>query len=518
MDRQLDVLFVSPHTGGNYQALAQQWKAIEVPVWSLLLAQSCRSKGFGCAILDCDAKNLTDERAAALIMLYNPRLVVFVVYGQNPNSGTTNMAGAISLANHLKQVEPHRKVCFVGSHTSALPREVLAEPAVDFVLLNEGVYALHNLLRSDLQIDLQNIKGIGWKRYGAVTFSRCSTIAFELNEPERIVPQSHMDRDLPGYAWDLLPYREKPLDLYRAHLWHADYKHALRTPFAALYTSLGCNFSCRFCMINILNRISNEDNVTAADSATMRFWSTDLIIKEFRKLVDMGVSTIRLSDEMFLLNRKYYEPLCEALVKEGISNHVRMWCYSRVDTVRPQFLDRLRAAGFTWTALGIESANQNVRQEVTKGKFQEVNIREISRRISEAGINQILNYIVGFPSEGTKEILQTCDLACELNSEAMNVYACTLLPGSPLWMEAKRRGDYIPRDYAEYGFLSYEHVPARTKYLTAAEVLQIRDEFWHRYHERPEYQSLVERKFGQVALDNLRQLCDIKLKRRILEN
>ena len=25
------------------------------------------------------------------------------------------------------------------------------------------------------------------------------------------------DIDLPGYAWDLLPYKNKPLDLYRAH-------------------------------------------------------------------------------------------------------------------------------------------------------------------------------------------------------------------------------------------------------------------------------------------------------------
>ena len=32
-----------------------------------------------------------------------------------------------------------------------------------------------------------------------------------------------MDKDLPGYAWDLLPYKSKPLDLYRAPMWHAEY-------------------------------------------------------------------------------------------------------------------------------------------------------------------------------------------------------------------------------------------------------------------------------------------------------
>ena len=36
-------------------------------------------------------------------------------------------------------------------------------------------------------------------------------------------------------------------------------------------------------------------------------------IKEFDKLVEMGIETIRITDEMFLLNKKYYIPLCEML-------------------------------------------------------------------------------------------------------------------------------------------------------------------------------------------------------------
>ena len=40
--------------------------------------------------------------------------------------------------------------------------------------------------------------------------------------------------------------------------------------------------------------------------SSMRFWSPDFIIREFDKLIDMGVTTIRIVDEMFLLNKKYY--------------------------------------------------------------------------------------------------------------------------------------------------------------------------------------------------------------------
>src|SRR4051794_15942085 len=124
---KLDVLFVNPNSAQKvYQDLSKQFAAIEVPVWSLLLAQSCRSKGFSTAVLDCDAERLTDEQAVARIRGVDPLLVCFVVYGQNPNSGTTNMTGAASLCRALKQAHRQYRTCFVGSHTSALPLEVLS--------------------------------------------------------------------------------------------------------------------------------------------------------------------------------------------------------------------------------------------------------------------------------------------------------------------------------------------------------------------------------------------------------
>ena len=70
------------------------------------------------------------------------------------------MIGAAGLCGSLKQQYPQYPICFVGSHVSALPNEVLALDCVDIVLLNEGVYALHNLLQTDLRNDLATIKGI----------------------------------------------------------------------------------------------------------------------------------------------------------------------------------------------------------------------------------------------------------------------------------------------------------------------------------------------------------------------
>ena len=134
-----------------YQSLSKKYSAIEPPTWSLLLAESCRSVGYKVKILDCIAEKLSLEESIERILAENARVILFVVYGQNPNAGTTSMIGAERLSKALKDRNKDCHISFVGSHTSALPKEVLSLSQVDTVLLNEGVYALRNLLNSDLK-------------------------------------------------------------------------------------------------------------------------------------------------------------------------------------------------------------------------------------------------------------------------------------------------------------------------------------------------------------------------------
>lgn len=508
LERQLDVLFVEGNSATSaYQDLSKVFAAIETPTWSLLLANSCRSKGYGVAILDCNAERLTEDEAIARIDYLNPRLVCFVVYGQNPNSGTTSMAGSLALCSSLKLQYPDYVTALVGSHTSALPREVLANSSVDLVLLNEGTYALWDVLAMltfSKEREYQKIKGIGWKQNENLI----------LNPPQMVVPHERMDHDLPGYAWDLLPRKQTPLDLYRAHFWHSRFDHDLRSPFAAVYTSLGCRFACDFCMINILNRVDNTEGVVSADSRGMRYWSPKFMLDQLEVLAGLGVETLRLSDEMFFLDKRYYEPLLRGIIDRGLK--FRMWSYSRVDTVRPSMLDLFQRAGMEWLALGIEAGNQRVRREVSKGSFEEVDIREVVNQTRSSGLNVIANYIFGFPEDTYETMNQTLDLALELNTEMANMYPCMALPGSPLYQKALAHNWPLPESYAGYGFLSYDCQPLPTATLSAAEVLAFRDAAWQRYFNRPEFLDLVEKRFGQVQRRNVQDMAAVPLKRKLL--
>ena len=506
-----DVLFINP---GNhhaiYQDLAKDYSAIEPPTWALLLAESVRSLGFEPAIIDVNAERLSNSEAVNRIRKSDSRLLCFVIYGQNPNSGTVNMSGAIKLANSLKEAGIGTPICAVGSHISSLPKEVLqTESALDLVLCNEGVYALRNLLAGDpTDTDcLATIRGIAYRVDGKPV----------MTSPERVVPQERMDIDLPGYAWDLLPYKEKPLDLYRAHFWHAEYNHENRSPFAAIYTSIGCTFKCDFCMINIVNREDNEEIGVASNYAMMRFWSPEFIVQEFDKLFELGVRTLRISDEMFLLNKKFYVPLCELLRDRGYGKKLSMWAYSRIDTVQdPENLELIREAGIKWLCLGIENADRKVRLEVSKGKFQDVEIKDVIRKIHDADIEVIANYLFGLPGDTHESMAKTLELGIDLCTIAWNGYAAMALPGSALYKLAVENNYDLPKDYAGYSFHSYNTLPLPTENLKPGEILKFRDEAFHTYHTNETFLRRVNDKYGAIAVENIKEMTKIKLKRKLL--
>lgn len=496
---KLDILFIHPNAAKRiYQDLANTYTAIEPPIWAGMLANHCRIKGYTVNIIDAEALHLSEEDTAEAIRQQPARLVAFVVYGQHPSASSQNMTGSVSLADRVRELIPDSKILFVGGHVAALSREVLEKhSSIDFVCQNEGVYTISNLLATDLKTGLNKVLGLGYRDGGTIM----------LNPPSPIVAKADLSRDLPGVAWDLLP-----MNNYRTALWHAYPNGSQRQPFASLYTSLGCPMKCSFCMINIINRQENE---FSDGSAIFRYWEPEHIIKDFDYFAAKGITNIKIADELFVLNANHFMKLCELIIARGYKFNI--WCYSRIDTVKPQFLETLKKAGVNWLALGIESGNTRVRKDVTKGRFEDVDIHKVVNTIREHGINVIGNYIFGLPEDDYESMQMTLDLAMEMNTEEVNFYSAMAYPGSPLYGIAKKEKWQLPTSYDAFSQHSYTCQPLPTKYLTAAQVLAFRDEAWMKYHTNPKFLDLIRTKFGQIAVDETLKSTQIKLKRKILE-
>ena len=497
--KPLDILFIHPNSAQRiYQDLSKDFSAIEPPIWAGMLTSHCLSRGFSAEILDCEVLHLDEVQAAQMIGQFNPRVACFVVYGQQPSASSQNMDGAVALAEVVKRQAPQIKILFVGGHVSALPREVMERHSfIDMVCQNEGVYTISNLLKTNLRDKLERVNGLGYRHNGEIV----------LNPPSPIVDKKDLALELPGMAWDKLSMQK-----YRTALWHSLPNNSLRQPFAALYTSLGCPMKCSFCMINIINRQENE---YSDGSAVFRYSDPEFIIKEFDTFAKHGIKNIKIADELFVLNTNHFMKLCELIIERGYNFNI--WCYSRVDTVKENYLETLKKAGVNYLALGIESGNTRVRKDVTKGKFEDVNIRDIVKKIRDHGINVAANYIFGLPEDDLQSMQMTLDLAFELNTEMANFYSAMAYPGSPLYGIAKEKKWKLPETYAGFSQHSYDTQPLPTKYLSAQEVLAFRDEAWMKYHTNPRFLNLLKEKFGQTAVDETLRSTKIKLRRKILE-
>jgi len=231
----------------------------------------------------------------------------------------------------------------------------------------------------------------------------------------------------------------------------------------------------------------------------------------------MGVETLRISDEMFLLNKKYFVPLCEMIRDKGYGEKLNMWAYSRVDTVRkPEHLKLLKEAGINWLALGIESGERRIRLEASKGKFEDIDIGDVIKKIHDADIEIIANYLFGLPGDTIETMQKTLDLSLELNTMAWNAYAVMPLPGSALYKLSLERGYDLPKTYEGYSFFSEDTQPLPTESLTPAEILKFRDKAFRIYHTNKNFLARVRDKYGDAQVNNLKELTKIKLKRNII--
>jgi len=228
----------------------------------------------------------------------------------------------------------------------------------------------------------------------------------------------------------------------------------------------------------------------------------------------MGIRNVKLADEMFVLYKNHFMKLCELLHERRYDFNI--WAYARIDTVKEEYLETLKKAGVNWLALGIESGNTVVRKDVIKGKFTEVNIRDLVDKIQDHGINVIGNYIFGLPEDNHETMQDTLDLASDLNCEFANFYSAMAYPGSKLYLDALKENWELPDTYVGFSQHSYETMPLPTKHISASDVLKFRDEAFLKYYKNPMYLDMIETKFGLPTRAGIEDMTKIKLKRKIL--
>lgn len=483
------IVFVNPGDRHLvYQGLGNSYAAIEPPVWLAVLAAFLREHGWDVMIIDANAKQLSPEEVSRQVASLDPLLAVVIVGGSQPSASTQNMPSARKICSAIKE-GTDCKVALGGLHPSALPPQSLQEEPVDFVVDGEGpltLLILAETLFSGKQ-EYTHVPGLWYWDDPAIRSNKRAELIDNLDS-------------LPQAAWDLLP-----MHLYRAHNWHCFDHIDERAPYASIYTSLGCPYSCLFCCIN-----------APFGKPGIRYRSPESVAEEIGMLVQRyKVRNIKVMDELFVFDERHYMGVVDLILEKQID--VNIWAYARVDTVKAAYLPKMKKAGINWLALGIESANPAVRDGAHK-KMRAKDIKGVVQSIQDAGIRVIGNYIFGLPDDTRETMQETLDMASDLKCEFANFYCAIAYPGSKLYRTAVEEQWPLPADWGDFSQHSYGTLPLPTRHVSAKDVLAFRDEAFHTYFGDGTYLDMMEQRFGARVRQHLEEMTEQRLRRKLLEN
>jgi radical SAM superfamily enzyme YgiQ (UPF0313 family) len=335
-------------------------------------------------------------------------------------SFTRYISETSKVAALIKRFCPGACVVAGGVHATFLPRELLNDcPDIDCVVRGEGEHIALALCKARAEkAPFEGIQAITWRRSdGTVVSSEGLGFIQDLNT--LAFPQ----RDL----WPVKEYR-----LIWKHLFEG------RDPLGLIMTSRGCVGRCIFCA-------SGKPELKIN---TLRFRNFASVEEELSYLIkDFNISTVDVIDDCLTLNRELLPKLCGFLKTKKLP-----WvCKSRIDMLKPETISLLKGSGCARVFVGIESADDNVLEEMGK-RIRFDLIKKVVADLFAAGLDFSASFTIGHPKETRESIARTTEFASHLarRGKRVGVYLITPYPGTKLFDVAKEKHWITSFDWREY--------------------------------------------------------------------
>jgi anaerobic magnesium-protoporphyrin IX monomethyl ester cyclase len=182
-------------------------------------------------------------------------------------------------------------------------------------------------------------------------------------------------------------------------------------------TSRGCPFECDFCSRPVFGR-------------EFRARKASKVVDEIQQLIELGYDRAWIADDCFTLNRKRLIEICDEIIRRGL--RIGWECLSRVDTIDLETAEKMKKAGCVRMFFGIESGNDSIlrimkKQITTKQAYAAVQICKNAR------IKAGAFFIVGYPGENDRSILDTVRFASLLPLDYLSFTLPYPIPGTPLF-------------------------------------------------------------------------------------
>lgn len=308
-----------------------------------------------------------------------------------------NINKILDVAKRLKKANPKAKILLGGPEASGMAHRLLRKhDFLDYVIREEGEVAFTEFLKTR---DLSTVPGLVYKRNGSVVS----------NQPAHL---QNLD-DL------LLPYENED---------YQNYLDDSPTPVrAAIETSRGCPFSCRYC---------------SWGEKQMRYFDLEKLKPAFKFLFDHPkVATVYITDSNPFLKKERAKELLRFLIENNTQKKPVTFELNPEYITDDMLLELITHLYKEEFAFGVQSTSPLVLEKMGR-KFDAERYKRNIRLMKEKNPNTRMQFslIIGLPGDNYKQFSESLDFVLNLKPEGIYVHELLCLPGSEFYNSPEKYG------------------------------------------------------------------------------
>src|SRR5215470_454305 len=393
----MEVLLIKPYT---------HISNVLAPLGLAYLATALKRAGISSKVLHC-YKDAVDI----------PRIIDIVNQQGVPCVGVTVCSNDhMWVQRFAKVLEPltHVKLVLGGPHATGLGKRLMELiPRTDFIVRSEGEISfpqlVHAILNGTLDdATLRAIPNLVWRDASGQCVE--NPVGFPANLDELQMPD-----------WNQLEPRK-----FEKYAPHGGFARA--APVAQLITTRGCPYSCRYCAAYVMN------------GKQIRMRSGESVVEEMRYLMkDHGIREFHIEDDNFTFYKEHVVNVCSAIRKAGIKVPLGIPNGVRVDRLDDEICSEMKSAGFYFFSIGLESGSPQTLKQMKKA----LNLEKAKlgiQLIKKYGFRVKGFFILGYPHEAKKEMLETIEWSKSLPLDQAYYSIYIPLPGTPEFKSLEEDG------------------------------------------------------------------------------
>lgn len=322
------------------------------------------------------------------------------------------VAYSVTTGAHKYYLELNRQIkerfdvfsVFGGPHATFFP-EMIEEEGVDGICIGEGEGAMLELAEALKDGTLEpNIRNWWFKLDGEIVRNPLRPYIADL---------------------DSLPFPDREL-VYEQHLptRHSKIKH--------FFSGRGCPYDCTYCFNHALSEIySGLGN-------RVRKRSVDVVLAEINEVRERyPLAFVVFLDDTFTIRTDWMAEFADEYpTRVGLP----FFCNVRANLVTEELVEQLRHAGCVSVGMGIEAANDRIRNEVLHRNMSKEQIVGACQMLRAAGVRVMSTNMVGLPTGGLEDDLETLRLNIKCRPAFASAFIFQPYPRTQLGELARREG------------------------------------------------------------------------------